>query len=70
MTKNVQSGLTMASDMAARSFLQTAINTQNTTAISTAALAPQSLGNVFGFFRYDVRPITAWAVSVSQSGRE
>lgn len=63
LTQNVMSGLTMASDMASRSFLQNAISAGNSTAITTAAAAPQSLGNVFGFFRYDVRPITAWAVS-------
>lgn len=63
LTKNVQSALVKASDMASKTFLQAAITSQNTTAITTALQAPQSLGNVFGYFRYDVRPITAWAVS-------
>jgi len=63
LTKNVQSGLMMASDAASKMFLQQAITAQNATALTTALAAPQSLGNGFGFFQYDVRPITAWAVS-------
>jgi hypothetical protein len=53
----------MASDAASRMFLQNAITAQNATALTTALAAPQSLGNVFGYFTFDTRPITAWAVS-------
>lgn len=62
MKTNVVTALIEASDAAARTFLQTAISANNATAVSMAARAPQTLGNVFGMFTYDVRPITAWAV--------
>lgn len=64
LKQNVQSALSTASDAASKMFLQQAITAQNATALTTALSAPQSLGNVFGYFTYDVRPITAWAVSL------
>lgn len=59
LEKNVYSGLSTAAQAASQQFLCGATATAG--ALTTAGASPQAIGNAFGYFLYDVNPITAWA---------
>lgn len=58
LSQNVHNGVYAASQAATAQFL---CGNTDATALTTAGLAPATLGTAFSFFQYDVSPITAWA---------
>lgn len=65
MNQNVHGAVSSASQAAAQQFLCANAGatpaTQNAGALTTASASPAAIGSPFGFYRYDVAPITAWA---------